>query len=250
MKPGFIIPVYNHGITLDAVTGSLAGYGYPIIIVDDGNDEKNRLLIEAVIRRYSQTVLVTRAKNGGKGAAMRDGMIKAHELGLTHAFQIDSDGQHDAGRVPFFLAESDKHPQAVICGYPEYDASVPRIRKNAREISNRWTRFLSVSGEIKDAMCGFRVYPVEPYYTLIKKHAVIDSRMGCDADILVHLVWAGVRIISYPVKVSYPADGVSNFHMFRDNVHISCTFARLFFGMIVRLPVLVYRAVQRRKTSV
>ena len=178
---------------------------------------------------------------------MMSGVLKARELGLTHIFQIDSDGQHDASRAAFFIEAAEKNPSCIICGTPVFDESVPPSRKKGREISNRWARFVSLSDEIVDAMCGFRIYPVEPYCRLLSCRACVDARMGYDADILVHFVWSGVRIKSYPVRVTYPADGISNFRMVRDNVRISLSFTKLFLGMIVRLPVLAFRAICRRR---
>ena len=94
-------------------------------------------------------------------------------------------------------------------------------------------------------MIGFRIYPVLPYYKILKHHAIIDARMGYDIDILVHLRWGGVKIVSESVKVSYPLDGVSNFRMVRDNIRIAMTYTRLCIGMIIRLPLLVCRNIKR-----
>ncbi len=244
-KFGFVIPVYRHGSTLENVVKQLLHYNYPLIVIDDGNDEENRKLINAVAEKYESVSLVTRQKNGGKGRAMTDGIIRAHELGLTHILQVDSDGQHDIGRTDFFLSESEKHPEALICGYPEYDESVPKHRLNGRRIANAWIHIVTLSTEIKDALIGFRVYPVEPYYRMIRRHTIIDTHMGYDTDILVHYSWKGVQIISQPVKIRYPEDGISTFRMVRDNLHISLTFARLCIGMILRLPVLLGRKIRR-----
>ncbi|MCK9171069.1 MAG: glycosyltransferase family 2 protein [Treponema sp.] len=246
MKTGFVIPVYNHGATLGTVVSQLLVYRLPVIVVDDGNDADNHAEIAAVAAAHEEVVLVTRPKNGGKGKAVNDGVRKAAELGLTHVFQIDSDGQHDIFRVPFFLSESATHPDAVICGYPEYDESVPLSRKNGREISNRLARICTVSREPVDVLCGFRVYPVAPYIKIID-HSLIDGRMGYDIDILVHLSWSGVHIISRSVHVTYPESGISNFRIVRDNLHIAGTFSRLCAGMIVRLPLLLVRASIWRK---
>jgi polyprenyl-phospho-N-acetylgalactosaminyl synthase len=246
MKSGFIIPVYNHGATLESVVSPLLQYKLPVIVVDDGNDESNRAYIASTAAAHKEIVVVKRLKNGGKGKAMNDGVHKAAELGLTHVFQIDSDGQHDISRVPFFLAESEKHPYAIICGYPEYDESVPKSRKNGREISNRWARICAVNTEIVDVLCGFRVYPVAPYINIID-HQWLDGRMGYDVDILVRMSWSGVHIIAHSVRVTYPKGGVSNFRAVRDNLHIACTFARLCIGMAVRSPVLLFRAAKRRR---
>ena len=236
LKYGFVIPVYNHGAALESVVKNLLPYDKPIIVVDDGNDEKNKAYIAGVSQKYSEVTLVTRTKNGGKGKAMKDGVRKANEMGLTHIFQIDSDGQHDAARVGAFLEKSEENPDAVICGYPEYDKSAPKKRVNGRKFANGWIHCVTLSKEIVDAMIGFRIYPVAPYMKIINSSAVIDDRMGYDIDILVHLFWAGVRVISQPVKVFYPEDGISNFRYVRDTLRISGTYARLFLGMLVRWP--------------
>ena len=94
MKYGFVVPVYNHGSALESVVKNIEGYNFPIIVVDDGNDEKNKNAIAEVVKNHPLCVLLTRQKNGGKGKALADGVRKADELGLTHVLQIDSDGQH------------------------------------------------------------------------------------------------------------------------------------------------------------
>ena len=55
-----------------------------------------------------------------------------------------------------------------------------------------------------------------------------------------------IRVSIASVKISYPIDGVSNFKMVRDNVRISCTYARLVIGMIVRLPILIFRKIGKK----
>lgn len=241
MKYGFVIPVYNHGAVLEAVVKNLLEYQLPIIVVDDGNDEKNKAYINDIAQRYPLVTLVVRPKNGGKGAAMKDGVQKAYEMGLTHILQLDSDGQHDAARVAGFLEKSRQNPEAIICGYPEYDASAPKHRVNGRKIANAWIHFVTLSNDIVDAMIGFRVYPVLPYIKLTNSHAYLDARMGYDIDILVRLYWRNVPVISEPVKVFYPSDGISNFRNVRDNLRIAGTYARLCIGMLLRLPLLIAR---------
>lgn len=247
MNNGFVIPVYNHGAALEGVVKNLVGFNYPIIVVDDGNDEKNKSQIAQVAKNYPLVTVVTLPKNCGKGAAMKQGVRKAHEMGLTHILQIDSDGQHDAGRVAYFWQQSEAHPEAVICGYPEYDESAPKARKNGRKFANGWIHIVTLSKEIKDAMIGFRVYPVAPYMKLLNKGAWIDNRMGYDIDLLVHMSWIGVPVISESVKVCYPSDGISNYRYVRDTARVSKTYAKLCLGLIPRLPKLIIRNIKRGK---
>lgn len=249
MKYGFVVPVYNHGSTLEYVVNLLSVHNLPIIVVDDGNDQKNKDFISDVASKFPLVTVVTRPKNGGKGKAMCDGVRKAREMELTHVLQIDSDGQHDTGRVEHFLKKSMENPEACICGYPEYDKDAPKHRVNGRKIANAWVHIVTLSCEIKDSMIGFRIYPVEPYCRILDRHAIIDSRMGYDTDILVHLSWAGTDIISESVKISYPIDGVSNFRMVRDNLHMSATFTRLCLGMFLRFPLLIIRNIKKSRAK-
>ena len=245
MEYGFVVPVYNHGAALEGVVKNLSAHNLPIIIVDDGNDQKNRSQILDVVNRYPLCTLVSLEKNSGKGIAMKHGLLKANEMGLSYILQVDSDGQHDASRIAHFIEASKNNPGALICGYPEYDESVPKKRLNGRKIANSWIHIVTLSRSIKDALIGFRVYPVKPYINIINHHIYIDSRMGYDTDILVHLFWAGCPVISEPVKVFYPEDGISNFRMVRDNIRISLTYARLCLGMIIRIPILLIRKIKK-----
>lgn len=247
MKFGFVIPVYNHGRTLENVVSKLTQYNVPIIVIDDGNDAENKAAIASTVNAHSEVVLVTHEKNSGKGKAVINGVLKANEFGLTHIFQIDSDGQHDVSAVPSFIAEAEKFPNDIICSVPEYDESVPLARKNGRKISNTFARICTWDKSIEDVMCGFRIYPVAPFVKLLCHHAIIDRRMGFDVDVLVHLMWAGVNVQWRKVGVTYPKDCISNFRMVRDNITISLTFARLSLGMIVRSPILLYRVIHNRK---
>ncbi|MDR1587411.1 MAG: glycosyltransferase family 2 protein [Treponema sp.] len=243
-KQGFVIPVYNHGKAVGGVVKELKELGLPIIMVDDGSDGETKEALEKIRAEAPLVVLVRLSKNGGKGAAVSAGLEKAFELGLTHVLQIDADGQHDCGRAGFFLEESATHPEAVICAYPEYDDTVPSGRRSGRKIANTWTKIVTLSPEIIESMLGFRVYPVERVCRLCRKHR-LDSRMGFDIEILIRLYWEGVSFIFHPVRVMYPADGISHFRVVRDNLRISWVYTRLCCGMLVRLPLLLGRVIKR-----
>lgn len=246
MQRAFLIPVFNHGSTLAKVVSSLQKYDLPIIIVDDGNDSQNKVLINEVASRFPKITLIVNKRNRGKGFSVCRGIKEAHKLGITHLFQIDADGQHDARACYEFLQESLLNPEALICGFPEFDESVPKARLKAKEISNNYSRFVTLdkSGEMKDSMCGFRIYPVKPFYEICRR-TWIDTHMGFDSEILVRMIWRGVPVIYKCVHVTYPTGNKSNFRVIRDNIHISLMFARLTVGMWIRYPIL--RARKKRE---
>lgn len=240
MKFGFLIPVYNHGVTALAETRTLVDYGYPIILVDDGSNEETKEYL-ALAEKLSDLVhLKTLEKNSGKGGALNAGFALAHELGLTNVLQIDADGQHDIERIPRFIELAEKNPDALICGYPEYDKSAPSSRAKGRGVANFFTHLYTMDWSIKDSMCGFRVYPVEICYRLTSR-GIWDLRMGYDIEILVKLYFHRVRVINESVKVTYPEDGLSHFHMVRDNARISWTFTRLFFQIPFHIGDIIHQ---------
>jgi glycosyltransferase involved in cell wall biosynthesis len=182
--------------------------------------------------------------NQGKGGAMMAGLREAQRRGHTHALQIDADGQHDPGDIPKFLATARARVAELVCGTPVYDASIPKGRLYGRYLTHVWVWINTLSFEIRDSMCGFRVYPLNATVAVLDS-ATLGRRMDFDTEVLVRLYWRGVRFANVPTRVTYPLDGISHFKALRDNVLISRMHARLFFGMLLRLPVLLWRKVVR-----
>jgi hypothetical protein len=133
----------------------------------------------------------------------------------------------------------------MVCGRPVYDESVPTGRKIGRKITNFWVAIETLSRDIPDAMCGFRVYPVAACWRIIGQRD-ISRRMEFDIEILVRLHWLGTRMKFLPVKVIYPEGGISNFRLVKDNIAISGTHAKLFLGMLWRSPLILGRRIARR----
>lgn len=239
---GVIIPTYRHTKKLANIVETIRLHKLPCIIVDDGNTDETRDQIVNVCNSASATTYVRRDINGGKGAALKLGFSKANELNWTHAIQIDADGQHDLDAVSRMIELSENHPNQVICGVPVYDDTIPKSRKIGREITHFWVRLETMGNEIKDSMCGLRVYPIEET-NYIFENEYIGARMDFDTEVLVHLNWRGVRTIDLPVKVTYPENNISNFRVLRDNVRISLMHTRLFIQSPLRVPI---RALRRK----
>lgn len=238
------IPNYNHGKTIDKLLTQLADYQLPCLLVDDGSDSETKSLLKAAADKFTWITLVTLPHNLGKGGAMQAAFTHAKALGYTHLLQIDADGQHNTQDIPRLLEKHRLYPDALITGVPVYDASVPRSRLYGRKVTQFWVTVETLSTQIQDAMCGFRIYPIAPTMQVIRQQNV-GMRMDFDIAILVRLAWQGVTIISIPTHVSYPVDGISHFQLWRDNLRISRMHTRLFFGMLLRLPRLVKRKLQK-----
>lgn len=226
-----VIPTYDNPHTLAAVVDGVRGLVDTVIVVDDGSAGPGRAVVDALAS--TGVVVVTRARNGGKGAAVKDGLREATARGFTHALQVDADGQHDLADAPALLAAARARPAALVLGAPRFDATAPRGRLIGRKITQWWTNLETGGAVIEDPMCGFRVYPLPAAATV----RVPADRMDFDIEIAVRMAWAGVPIVNLPVKVRYLSageGGVSHFRMVRDNLRISWMHSRLVMTRIAQ----------------
>ena len=235
MKLCAVIPYYNHPDAIGAVVKQLLPSNLNIIIVDDGSSADSKKILIPLLQS-PQVSLVTRILNGGKGAAVITGMREALNQGYTHALQVDADGQHDLSKIPELIKLSEENPEMIISGMPVYDDSVPTNRKLWRYATHILVWIHTLSFEIKDSMCGFRIYPLQKTLDVIDSREKFGQRMDFDIEILVRALWADMHIKQLPVGVRYPIDGVSHFQLFNDNFLITKMHFRLFFGMFMNLP--------------
>jgi glycosyltransferase involved in cell wall biosynthesis len=230
--------VYNHGDTVGETLDRLAATGVPVLVVDDGSQLSHRQQIERACAGRACVRLIRHERNLGKGGAVQTGLRHLDRDGFSHGFQVDADLQHDLARAGALLAAANERPHCIVLGVPEFDASIPPVRRYSRYLTHLWVWINTLSFEIRDSMCGFRVYPVAPVVELIDaSHPGLH--MEFDTEILVRWKWAGGAIANIPVATHYPTQGRSHFRPWRDNLLIRAMHARLFFGMLVRLPALV-----------
>ncbi|MCL1124599.1 glycosyltransferase family 2 protein [Shewanella surugensis] len=240
MQLAFVIPNYNHTAAISETLANLAGFGLDCYLIDDGSDDETRFLLQQLANQYEWIHLRLHPYNRGKGAAVMTGLRAAYQDGFSHVLQIDADGQHDLTDIPHFIEAATRFPAALISGQPQYDDSIPKGRLYGRYLTHFWVWVETLSFDIKDAMCGFRIYPLQSTEALLSQQA-LGERMDFDIEVLVKLHWQGVDIKHIPTRVIYPEDGSSHFQGVKDNLRISALHIRLFFGMLKRLPLRIQR---------
>lgn len=238
--PCAVIPVYDHERTIAGVVAAVRESGLPCLLVDDGSRPSCARELERLAREVPGARLLRLPTNRGKGAAVIAGFREAAAHGCTHALQIDADGQHALADIPRFVEEARAHPQALVCGRPLFDASMPAVRRYGRYLTHVLVWLETLSLDIPDSLCGFRLYPLEPVMRLLADEHV-GARMDFDVEILVRLYWRGVPLRWIATRVVYPLDGVSHFRLLRDNARMVALQLRLLLGMLARLPRLVGR---------
>jgi len=235
-----VIPNYNHTILLDELIAKLMQFNLPIIMVNDGSSVDATQFFRDLSKKHPNLSVIEHQNNQGKGGAVQTGLRTAFEQGFSHALQVDADGQHDLGDVNKLITESKNFPEALISGKPIYDESIPKHRYYARNITHFWVWIETLSFQIKDTMCGYRVYPLASTVQLLQQKK-LGKRMDFDIEVMVKLFWKNIDLRFIDTAVDYPEHGVSHFRALEDNILISWMHTRLFFGMLPRIPQLIFR---------
>jgi glycosyltransferase involved in cell wall biosynthesis len=243
-----LIPSYNPGQKVFETVRAARAHWDPVWVVVDGSTDGTGTGLQQMAQQDPGLRIFIRPRNGGKGAAILDGLKEATARGFTHVLAMDSDGQHPADRIGAFMAESAAHPTAMVLGEPVFDATAPSLRVKGRKISNWWANLETLWAGIHDSLFGFRVYPVQPLLRLMGASSWM-RRFDFDVEAVVRLSWAGVPAVNLPAAVRYftPAEGgVSHFNYWRDNALLSSMHTRLFLGFLLRLPILMARRLRQR----
>jgi glycosyltransferase involved in cell wall biosynthesis len=242
-----LIPSYNPGSrALETVRAARAQWD-PVWVIDDGSTDGSAERLCALARNDRGLRVLLRERNGGKGAALLDGLNAAQRAGFTHALTMDADGQHPADRIGAFMRASATAPRAMILGDPVFDGSAPRIRLRGRRIANWCTNVATLWAGVHDTLFGFRVYPIAPLVAVMQGSRWM-RRFDFDPEAVVRLSWRGVPLLNLPAPVRYfsaAEGGVSHFDYWRDNVLLTSMYLRLSVGFVVRLPWLGARRLAR-----
>jgi len=240
-----LIPHYCHVHQRAVFLPQLATAGLPALIVDDGSDSSTRRRLRGLIAGHPWASLLERNRNRGKGAAMITGMKHLHAQGATHVISLDADGQHDPAEIARLRLASQRHPARVISGKPVFGDDMPKVRLHGRKLTNVLARLAAGGGQVEDAMCGLRLYPLASVLPLF---ATLGTRvrMEFDVEILVRACWAGLELEFMPTRVVYPQGGRSHFRLFADNARFCRMHTVLILQALRRLLNSGHRTRQHR----
>jgi len=161
-----IVPAYNEekriGPSLDAITGYLKkqSYSWEVIVADDGSQDTTIQVSEQKMKGFPHKILKA-AANGGKGSAVKRGMLAAEG---TYRLFTDADLSTPIEETARVLRELDSGFDVVIGSRALSDSNVVVhqnfIRESMGRVFNGCARLLAFRG-IHDSQCGFKAFTAQ-----------------------------------------------------------------------------------------
>jgi dolichyl-phosphate beta-glucosyltransferase len=157
-----IIPAYNEEkrlpATLDSILAYLgsSGYGYEVIVVDDGSNDNTTAIAWEAGRRDHRVTVIANTQAKGKGASVRVGMLKARG---RYRFFSDADLSTPIEEMEALLGEL-KNGTEVAFGSRAISGSRVIVREVwYRDIMGKtfgfFVRSIALPG-VMDSQCGFK----------------------------------------------------------------------------------------------
>jgi glycosyltransferase involved in cell wall biosynthesis len=174
MTCAVVIPCFNEGASIAALVTAVRRQFSRVFVVDDGSTDDT-----AARAQLAGARVILHAKNLGKGAALRTGLVRARRQGFEWAFTLDGDGQHSPDDLPAFLECAGRTGALLVIGDRMPDArAMPWLRRQvnhwmSRHLSRRAGRFMP------DSQCGFRLIHLATWAALPlhTEHFEVESEM-------------------------------------------------------------------------
>ena len=199
-----VVPAYNESGRLP---GSLrrirehfdaAGEEYEVIVVDDGSADDTHAAACALADGWPQLSVVRFDRNRGKGAAVREGMLRARGV---HRLFTDADLSTPLEELPRLRAELQGSTHVAVASRGLADSQIEVHQQMRRELMgrtyNRLLQVLVLPG-IHDSQCGFKVFTADAAVACFEP--LRTMRFGFDAEVLLRAQGMGWRIAEVPVR--------------------------------------------------
>jgi glucosyl-3-phosphoglycerate synthase len=170
-----------------------------IIVVDDGSQDATA----AIARRHSAEVLSASppGKSGGKGHALRLGLIDAREQNPDVLLLADADLGSSASRLADLLDALDEHHPVTVAAFPPAGASAGfgLVKNLTRRAILRRTGYAP-----SEPLSGQRALLVTALEAL---HRGIAPGFGAEAGMTLDLLSAGIKPLEIPLPLTHRPTG-------------------------------------------
>lgn len=210
-----IVPAFNEEQSIVSLIRELRATGCDILVINDASTDATEQLA-----RGAGAAVLSLATNLGIGGAVQAGFLYASRNGYDAVVQVDGDGQHDPRQIPSILAPLISGEADCVIGSryhptgPDTAYRTPIARRIGMRFSTGILR-IATGLRIHDTTSGFRALNRRAFEFFAKKYPVDHP----EAEALLVLHQAGMRISEVPVTMRPRAAGQSMFSIFRSLVY-------------------------------
>jgi glycosyltransferase involved in cell wall biosynthesis len=193
-----IVPVYNEARTVRAVIDRLLTIDLPIareiVVVDDGSTDGTRGVLEDVARSGASVQIITAARNGGKGSAIRLGLQRAS--GTIVAIQ-DADLELDPAQLADLVRPIVAGTAEVVYGsrFLAGRPAAPWVTLAANGFLTGLTNLLYRSS-LTDMETCYKVMRAD----IARSLDLVSNRFDIEPEITARVLKKGHRIHELPVR--------------------------------------------------
>ena len=248
-----VIPAYNeeHRIlpTLQRVTEYLGtqSYTWTVLVVDDGSSDGTTPLVQEFAEAQPGVALLS-VRHGGKGSAVRAGMLQATG---EYRFLCDADLSMPIEQLERFLPPRLTDSEIAVGSREAPGAqrfNEPLIRHLQGRAFNLFVRLLAVPG-VHDTQCGFKCFRAEAADALFSRQRF--PGWSFDVEVLFLARRLGLRVVEVPIDWYHDPD--SRGHRLRDGLKMGWDTPRLRWdvwrGRYGRLQSLATEPLERERRS-
>lgn len=213
------VPTYDESENIIELSRELLALGpnVEVLVVDDDSPDGTWKLVAEEGEREPRLHLMHRTEDRGRGAAGRDGFLKALELGAEVVIEMDADFSHHPRFIPAMLErlEQDGDATGLVLGSRGVEGGSDADRGFVRQLitvaANAYIRlFLGVS--VRDCNSGFRCWRA----STLRGIAVEDTFSKGPAivqELLFKTARAGIGIAEIPIEFVDRVRGESTLNM-------------------------------------
>ncbi len=199
-----VVPAFNEETRISGTIERIGSYlkknfaESEIIVVDDGSTDGTAEVITDLSRKFKNIRLIRYPENGGKGYAIRKGVLSSQgNLLLISDADMSTPIEEVESLIPFIHRGFD-----VVIGSRGLEESKivvrqPWYRQNMGKIFNLFVRVLVIGG-IRDTQCGFKLFKGDVSRTLFAKSRI--DGFSFDVEILALAIKHGYKIKEVPVR--------------------------------------------------
>lgn len=204
MRLSVVVPAYNEELRIQRTLERLAEYydaqeyDFDVAVISDGSTDRTNEIVEEFAKTHPNFILVKSEPNQGKGAVVRQGMLRAEG---DYVLFCDAD-------LATPQEETEKLLPRVIAGADIAIGSRP-LRESNLEIRQPWYRemlgrtfngvvqLLAIKG-IADTQCGFKIFTREAAQEVFKRCKL--NGFSFDLEALMIARDLGYKIEEIPIR--------------------------------------------------